>query len=293
MRGEDGGAGSSGASGPAPLAGLLSGGVVGCGGGGGGGPSDAKSVELRGVRSPSCGPSYGAASPYVKFQPMSGRGSGRRAVVPVCAPLGLGATMIAGASVSARASSIAESTERSLDASAAFRCAPGTECLRGVVLPFGGDTLPAAGGDVERGGEESGEVAPAHAVVSAVNGTPVVAGSQDEIFVLAEEGSERAPSASGVPAMGLDAVVDMPVMMESGARMLKIWSSACGGPYESKGSGTDCSIGSMTGSDLCARVSEQAYTVPAGMTSWAHSRLRSNAIENVHLGAHQHAHLRE
>lgn len=188
---------------------------------------------------------------------MSGSGSGRRAVVLVSAggAAAPGATTSTGASVCARASSIAESTERSFDASAALRCAPGTEWRRGVVLPFGGDMLPAAGGDVERGGEESGEVAPAHAVVSAVNGTPLVAGSQDEIFVLAEEGSERAPSGSGVPAMGLDAVVDMPVMMERGARMLKIWSSACGGPYESKGSGTDCSIGSMTGSDLCAGVS--------------------------------------
>ena len=35
-----------------------------------------------------------------------------------------------------------------------------------------------------------------------------------------------------------------------GARMLNIWSSGFGGPYKSKGSGIDCNIGSMTGSEL-------------------------------------------
>lgn len=45
-------------------------------------------------------------------------------------------------------------------------------------------------------------------------------------------------------------------MMERGGRMLKIWSSDGCWPYESKGSGTDCSMGSMTGSEL-ERASER------------------------------------
>ena len=92
------------------------------------------------------------------------------------------------------------------------------------MLPFGGEVAPVAGGDVERGSDKSDGAAPAHAVVCAANGTLVVAGTQDGILVLAEEGSERAPSVSRVPATQLDAVVDMPAMIESSARMLKIWS---------------------------------------------------------------------
>ena len=92
------------------------------------------------------------------------------------------------------------------------------------MLPFGGEVAPVAGGDVERGGDKSDGAAPAHVVVCAPNGTLVFAGTQDGILVLAEEGSERAPSVSRVPATQLDAVVDMPAMIESSARMLKIWS---------------------------------------------------------------------
>ena len=36
----------------------------------------------------------------------------------------------------------------------------------------------------------------------------------------------------------------------NGGRMEKIWFSVVGGPYESNGSGTAWSIGSITGSDL-------------------------------------------
>ena len=65
-------------------------------------------------------------------------------------------------------------------------------------------------------------------------------GNQDVILLVAEEGGESIRSRSGVvPAMGL---ADEPVafdIMDRGARILNILSFAWGGPYESKGSGTD------------------------------------------------------
>jgi hypothetical protein len=60
-----------------------------------------------------------------------------------------------------------------------------------------------------------------------------------------------ASSATGVPTEGV--CVDdegVLVIIPSGGSILKIWSSAWGGPYESNGSGIACSIGSITGSEL-------------------------------------------
>ena len=76
-----------------------------------------------------------------------------------------------------------------------------------------------------------------------------------------DEGRPAMGSCSGVPAIGLGDDKGALVMIDRGARMLNIWSSACGGPYESKGSGTDCSIGSMTGSELRGPKSEKSSSV--------------------------------
>lgn len=78
-----------------------------------------------------------------------------------------------------------------------------------------------------------------------------------ELFRLLEElGKPSMELSSGVVITGVDDDDDLGfVRMESGGRMLNIWSSAWGGPYESNGSGTVCNIGSMTGSELHCGVS--------------------------------------
>jgi hypothetical protein len=43
----------------------------------------------------------------------------------------------------------------------------------------------------------------------------------------------------GVVVVGVGEDECAVALMERGCKMLKIWSSACGGPYESNGSGTD------------------------------------------------------
>lgn len=105
-----------------------------------------------------------------------------------------------------------------------------------------------AGGDIE-GGEAGGEaVALAHSADSTGYRPFAVPGSQEAILGCAVANVEEA-SFSGVPVEGLGED-DGALNIESGARMLKIWSSDCCIPYESNGSGTDCSIGSMIGSEL-------------------------------------------
>ena len=65
-----------------------------------------------------------------------------------------------------------------------------------------------------------------------------------------EEGRPSLLSSSGVDAVrGLGADEGLAIT-ERGGRMVKIWSSAGGGPYESKGSGMVWSMGSITGSEL-------------------------------------------
>lgn len=54
----------------------------------------------------------------------------------------------------------------------------------------------------------------------------------------------------GVFASGLGEGDGALAMTASGGRMVNIWSSAWGGPYESNGSGTDWSMGSKIGSEL-------------------------------------------
>lgn len=121
-----------------------------------------------------------------------------------------------------------DNTARSFDS--LFRCVVGIECLR----------ITALGGEVDRGGVDEGDDAPAHSVDSGVYKAPFVPGSQDVILLVAEEGGDSMRSRSGVvPAIGLADELGAPDMIDRGAKILNILSSAWGGPYESNGSGTD------------------------------------------------------
>lgn len=95
---------------------------------------------------------------------------------------------------------------------------------------------------------EVGDVATsAHAALDSEKYVPV-AGAQ-ELFP--EAIPSLLPSSSGVEDVsGLGVDDGALAMTERGGRIEKIWSSAGGGPYESNGSGTDWSMGSIIGSDL-------------------------------------------
>lgn len=109
-------------------------------------------------------------------------------------------------------------------------------------------------GDVERGVlevETGEEGTSAHSDDSA--GKRTVFGLCDHEGLLELEVEAGRPcmfSNSGVRVKGVVDAEGAVGMMERGGRILKIWSSDCGGPYESNGSGTDCNMGSITGSDL-------------------------------------------
>jgi len=199
-------------------------------GSGGCGDCDANNAELRGVDSLSF--VYGDC-PYVKGGQLD-VGSGESSFTT-----GAGSVVVSLPWYGGRVSSMTARTLRSFDSD--FRGwwvgaeEGGIECLR---LTIGGDT--------DRGGVEDGEGTSAHSDVdSAKNPLPLV-----DAHGLFPDGSEPAGSRSGVVVMGLGEGEGALVMIESGGKMLKIWSSACGGPYESKGSGTDWSISSMMGSEL-------------------------------------------
>ena len=102
------------------------------------------------------------------------------------------------------------------------------------------------GMEVDDGGEDIGEdVTSAHAAL--LSGKNVPAAVVHELFA----DVVASLSSSGVEdVIGLGLEDGAFAMTESGGRMEKILSSAGGGPYESNGSGTACSIGSITGSDL-------------------------------------------
>jgi len=108
-----------------------------------------------------------------------------------------------------------------------FRSVVGTEYFRFTTLR----------GEVDRGGVDEGD---AHSVDSGVYRVPFAPGSQDVTLLVVEEGGESIGSHSGfVLAMGLEDELGALDMMDKGARILNILSSAWGGPYESNGSGTD------------------------------------------------------
>lgn len=126
------------------------------------------------------------------------------------------------------------------------------DCVDADVVPRENAVL-TSGGEAVRAGEtgklvEVAEVATsAHAALDSEKYDPVV-GTQ-EFFP--EAIPSLLPSSSGVEDVsGLAVEEGALAMTERGGRMEKIWSSAGGGPYESNGSGTDWSIGSMIGSDL-------------------------------------------
>lgn len=90
-----------------------------------------------------------------------------------------------------------------------------------------GDVAPELGADPAGGLEGTS----AHAAAVSGKNPPVL----DHEFLL--EGRPSLLSSSGVEAVsGLGADEGL-AMTESGGRMENIWSSAGGGPYESKGSG--------------------------------------------------------
>lgn len=144
------------------------------------------------------------------------------------------------------ASSITGNTERSLDSG--FRSTTGTECLR--LTPFGGEK-PLTGGEGDLGGVADGDGVVVQSVDAGMYAaSPLVPGSQAVILLGVDEGRESKGSRSGVPVKGLAVEEVVLVIMDRGVRILNIWSSDWGGPYESKGSGTVCNIGSMIGSEL-------------------------------------------
>jgi len=105
--------------------------------------------------------------------------------------------------------------------------AEGVECLRWD------------GGDTDRGGVEDGDGTSAHSVDSDEKiPLPLLLGIHGA-FLLDCVGRTSIISCSGVDVKELGEGEGAFVMIERGGKMLKIWSSACGGPYESKGSGTD------------------------------------------------------
>ena len=120
---------------------------------------------------------------------------------------------------------------------AAPRCTAGGEAERA------GDVAPELGEDV--GGGDDGTSAQAAAVSG--KKPPVL----DHEFLL--DGSPSLLSSSGVEAVkGLGEGEGLAIT-DRGGRIVNIWSSEGGGPYESKGSGIVWSIGSITGSELSKR----------------------------------------
>lgn len=105
-----------------------------------------------------------------------------------------------------------------------------------------GDTRGDAEGDID---EDAEDVTSAHAAV--------VSGKNPPALLLHEFFPSLLLSSSGVvDVRGLGLAEGVFAITDNGGSMLKILSSAGGGPYESKGSGTVCSIGSMIGSEALA-----------------------------------------
>lgn len=100
-----------------------------------------------------------------------------------------------------------------------------------------------AGGDVGRGGVEEvggvvlGNGTSAHCETASVvwKYSPLLG---DQAFLVITLSSGFVVS-GGEAFMGLGEGEAALALIESGCKMLKIWSSACGGPYESNGSGMD------------------------------------------------------
>lgn len=139
-----------------------------------------------------------------------------------------------------------ESTLRSFDSDLRWECwgdagMKGKECRRFTAGGEAeGDTRGDAEGDID---EDAEDVTSAHAAV--------VSGKNPPALLLHEFFPSLLLSSSGVvDVRGLGLAEGVLAITDNGGRMLKILSSAGGGPYESKGSGTVCSIGSMTGSEL-------------------------------------------
>ena len=110
---------------------------------------------------------------------------------------------------------------------------------------IGGEPGIEPGIEVDDGGEDIGEETSAHAAL--LSGKNVPAAVVHELFA----DVVASLSSSGVEdVIGLGLEEGAFAITESGGRMENILSSAGGGPYESNGSGTACSIGSITGSDL-------------------------------------------
>ena len=108
-----------------------------------------------------------------------------------------------------------------------------------------GEAAPETG--AELGGGEEPEGTSAHAVAASGKKPPELVQE-----LLPDERPSVLSSSAVEEVRGLGAEEGTWAMMDRGGRMVKIWSSAGGGPYESKGSGIVWSIGSMMGSELRA-----------------------------------------
>jgi len=104
-----------------------------------------------------------------------------------------------------------------------------------------------AKGDTDRGGVDEGDEASFHSEPEPEPEKKLLVGAH---AWLSTSGGELLEG--GVFASGLGEGEGALAMTASGGRMVNIWSSACGGPYESNGSGTDWSMGSKIGSEAFA-----------------------------------------
>ena len=139
-----------------------------------------------------------------------------------------------------------------------------------------GDTRGDAEGDID---EDAEDVTSAHAAV--------VSGKNPPALLLHEFFPSLLLSSSGVvDVRGLGLAEGVFAITDNGGSMLKILSSAGGGPYESKGSGTVCSIGSMIGSELWGLLARHC-----ACKCGDNSRLGSEPVKYVECGPHNHANL--
>ena len=117
---------------------------------------------------------------------------------------------------------------------------------------------------IDVGGEDTGEVViSAHAVLLSGKYAPAAVVQEllpEVVLSLSSSGVDE------VIGLGLDD--GALAMTERGGRMVNILSFAGGGPYESNGSGTACSIGSITGSDLSARDKQDNTAIRKSRTLW-------------------------
>lgn len=160
-------------------------------------------------------------------------------VLPFTADDDVGSVCIAPSALSAcraRLSSITVRTLFNLDPDFRGWCPEdeGCGCLR-LMLDPGGDTDLGGVGE-PGGGVEEGDGTSAHSDVESAGKCSPLLGSHG---VLPKVDLLGVVDSGGVVFIGVGDGECAVALIERGCRMLNIWSSACGGPYESNGSGMD------------------------------------------------------